>query len=202
MTLSTSEVESLRFHLGWGNVGIGAKPYTPDGFYEVFNNVVKPYLASDTETTSTTAVTAAGVTTLTLGSVTNISTYTRLVIDTGEDVEVVEARAVSGSTVTAKFALTHAQPFPVAILSGVMRLRLLLFAADRAWRKEHSSSITAAAGIKQLGKGEIEYFPGGMLLADVSGQYMTIQERISSLVQVPINKAASGKRRASGIEPY
>ncbi len=200
--LSTAEIESLRHHLGYGNVGIHAYPYTPDGFYEVFTQIVAPNLSKSTETTATTNVTAAGVASITLADATDILPYTALVIDAGEDTELVTVRNVSGLVVSARFALAHvAQPYPVAVLSGTMRCRLLLKAADVAWAKEQSGAVTGTAGIKQLGRGEIEYFPGGSVLADISGHYATIRHRLSSLTRVPI--ADDGGRRAHAtIEPY
>lgn len=201
--LPTSEIESLRFHLGYGNVGVQAYPYTPDGFFEVFTQVVAPNLSVSTEATASSPATieASATATMVLDDVTSILPFTRLVVDVGDDTEVLEVKAVSGMTVTAKFALAHTAPFPVQVLSGVARLRLLLHAADKAWRTEHSSDITGSAGIKQLGKGEIEYFQGGAILADVSGQYARIQQRISSLVRVPIG-GASDAGGAMRLEPY
>ena len=54
--LTTAEIENLRFHLGYGNLQVGAYPYTPDGFFELFTNVIKPYLSDAEATSATTAI--------------------------------------------------------------------------------------------------------------------------------------------------
>ncbi len=204
MTMSASEIESLRFHLNYGNISVLGSPYTPDGFQEVFSQVIAPNLDTDTETTATlpASVLAGETATLTVASNTNFLPYTILVVDVGDDTELVEAKAVGTLTFTAKFALAHTTPMPVAILSGTMRLRLMLRAANTSWRTEHGPDITGTAGIKSLGKGEIEYFPGGAALADVSGQYATIQARISALVRVPLCDNGMGKKASANLEAY
>ena len=53
MVLTASEVEAIRFHLGYGNINVGAYPYTPDGFYELFTDVVAANLSTGAETTAT-----------------------------------------------------------------------------------------------------------------------------------------------------
>ena len=58
MGLTTDEIEHLRYHLGFGNLDVGAYPYTPDGFFELFTNVIQPYLHEGLETSATTAIRA------------------------------------------------------------------------------------------------------------------------------------------------
>ena len=192
MALSTAEVESLRFHLGYGNMSVSGHPYTSDGFYEIFTQIISPNLSTSTETTSTTSVSAAGITTITLGSVTLITPYTRLIVDVGDAAETVVVRAVSGSTITATFAKAHTQPYPVAVLSGVSRLRQLLHSADTAWATLQSADITGSAGIKQLGQGEIEWFAPSAVYLSVLRHYTGICEEISKLVCVPLAGSSEG----------
>ena len=185
MSLSDSEVQSLRFHLGYGNVnGPDAYPYTPDGFQELFA-VIAPAIQTAAETTASTAVTAGSTTTVTVASITDIAARTELVIDVADDAEVVIVKSVSGSTFTAAFAKSHpASGYPVAIMSGEARLRMLLWDAGAAWKKAQSSSITKTAGLKQLGRGEIEWFPNGSVLSDTMDHYRSIVWSISALVRV------------------
>lgn len=201
MSLTTAEIESVRHHLGWGNISVAAYPYTPDGFYEVFNQIVSPNLSVDTETTSTTSVTAAGNATLTLGVVTNITANTRLLVDVGDAAEIVTVRSVSGLTVTAAFTKVHAQPYPVAVMCGVARLRMLIYSADTAWSKLQSASVTGTSGIKQLGQGEIEWFSPSAVYQSVLTHYLGICMQLSSLVRVPMNDE-SRSRGSAQLEVY
>lgn len=185
MSLSDSEIQSLRFHLGYGNISSGAYPFTPDGFLELFEGTVSPNLQDGAETTASTAVTAGTTTTVTVGDITDIVPWGELVVDVADDAEVVVVKSVSGSTFTASFAKSHvASGYPVAVMSGVARMRMLLWDAGAAWKKAQSSSITKTAGLKQLGKGEIEWFPGGSVLSDTMAHYRSIVWSISALVRV------------------
>lgn len=185
MALTDAEVESLRFHLGYGNIGIGAYPSTPDGFYELFSDVIAPNLTTGTETTSTTAVAAAGIQAVTPAAMTDIVVGARLYIDVGDDAEVVVVKSVSVTAFTARFTLTHpSSGYPVALDSGTARLRALLHTATRAWERKQSSSVTKTAGLKSVGQGEVEWFEGGKVLADTEAHYRAIVGEISRLVRV------------------
>ncbi len=185
MALSDSEIQSLRRHLGYGNINVGAYPYTPDGFYELFTQVIAPNLQTALETSSTTAVTSGTTQAITLGSVTGVAAYTRLVVDVGDDAEIVTVKAVSGSAVTASFAKAHTSAgYPVAIESGTAILRMLLHTADRAYEALQSSKITSSAGLRSVGQGEVEWFEGGMVLRGVLAAYRAIASEIGYLVRV------------------
>jgi hypothetical protein len=199
MTLSVSEIENLRFHLGYGNIGVGAYPYTPDGFYELFNDVVSPNLTTGNETSSTTAVTAGTTATITVVSATGIAVHTRLVIDTGDQAETVVVKAILGTSVTAYFGTAHAVTgYPVCVESGVTRLRTLLHSADKAWATLQSASVTSSAGIKQVDRGAIEWFPDGSVFSQTLGHYKGIVAQIARLVRVmPV-----GMGRVTQLEAY
>ncbi len=185
MALTDSEVESLRFHLGYGNIGLGTSTYSPDGFKELFNDVVAAYLTGDTETTATTAITASTNVSVTPVSMTGIVPYAKLVIDVGEDVELVTVRTVTVTAFTAKFAKAHPSTgYPVAVMGGHARLRLLLGQADTAWQAMQDPSVGATAGLKQVDKGDVEWFQGFQVLKDRVNHYRTIVMQISSLVRV------------------
>lgn len=204
MALTDAEVGSLRFHLGYGNISVAARPYTPDNFYEVFNSIVSPNLSTGTETSATTAITANSTTTVTPASMTGIVAYGQLVIDTGEEAEVVMVKAVDATTFTAAFTKAHATTgYPVATMSGVARLRLLLHTADRVWAKLQDKSITSTAGLKQLGKGEIEWFGGGTVLKETLDHYRGVVASISDLVRVRPRWETDGSwNRGGSLEAY
>ena len=199
MALTAGEVEALRRHLQYGNIGVGAYPNTPDGFYEVFYDVISPYLSTGTETSATTAITANTTTTVTPASMTGIAVYGRLVVDADEAAEVVTVKAVTATTHVAAFKKAHAASgYPIATDSGVARLRLLLNDADKAFATMTGSTITSSAGLKSVGRGAVEWFGAGAVLSAVQQQYRAILDQIAGLVQVPVN----GDGRTTRLESY
>lgn len=177
-------MESLRFHLGYGNLD-GARLYHRNGFKGFFDQVIAPHLTTGPETSATTAITAGATVAVTPASMDGIAPYTRLVVDVADAAEVVTVRSTTPTTFTATFAKAHpASGYPIAVESGVTRLRMLLQAADAAWQKMQSASITSAAGLKQLGRGEIEWFGTGAVLKDTRSHYDAIVNEIASLVGV------------------
>jgi hypothetical protein len=182
MALTTEELDSLRQHLGYGNLSVAAEPYSPDTYFEVFSGVVSPNLSTGTETSSTTAITAGTTTTVTPAAMTDIAVYGQLVVDVGEQAEVIVVKAVTGSTFTAHFAKAHSS-YPIATMSGLARLRLLLWEADKAWRALSDSAVGSTAGIKKVD--EVEFFQGMFVLKGKLDHYRAIVSQIASLVQVP-----------------
>lgn len=201
MTLSAAEIDDVRRHLGYGNISVGAEPYTPDGFQAVFEQVVSPNLSTGNETTANTAVTAATTTTITVVDATGIVSYGKLIVDTAEQAEIVQVKVVSGTSVTAYFNKAHTGTYPVATDSGKARLRLLLFDADAAWRAATDLTVGATAGLKQVDKGDVEWFEGFQVLSDRISHYKSIVSQISSLVQVP-PQWASMQRARTTLEAY
>jgi hypothetical protein len=198
VALSTAEGESLRFHLGYGNVGVGAYPYTPDGFKELFEQVIAPNLTGDTETTATTAVTAGRNATVTPVSMTGITVNARLVVDVGDDAEIVVVKAVTATTFSAKFALAHpASGYPVALLGGQARLRLLLHRADQAWEALQNGDIGETTGLKKVD--EVEFYQGMWLERGKLAQYRIIVGQLSSLTRV---QPVGGCGGSQSLEAY
>jgi hypothetical protein len=203
MALTSSEIQSLRYHLGYGAIGI-ASPYLPDTFLELFRDVVAPNLETGTSTTSATSVAAAGTATIVVLNATDITARTRLVVDVGDKEETVTVRAVSGTSITADFANTHTStPYPVAIESGETRLRSLLSAADAAHTKMTATTAIDSAGLKRAE--DIEWYPDGMtgIVGGVIGAqlraYRQIVMQLSSLVRV---QPVWATNRATGVETY
>lgn len=204
MALTDAEIQSLRYHLGYGVLnGLSADLYTGDGYLALFEDVVRDSLETAEETTGTTTVAADATTAVTVASITGITARAQLVIDVGDDVEVVVVRSVSGSTFTAKFAKAHTQPYPVAVMSGEARLRMLLWDADVAWQKCQASGITDASGLKSLDNGGIVWKDGtdSSVLAETLAHYRSIVMAISSLVRVP-PAWAKAKAACGTLEAY
>jgi hypothetical protein len=202
-SLTTAEIEALRFFLGYGNISIGGYPYTPDGFFELFNSVVAPNLTSGEETTATTAIVAGSTTTVTPVSMTSIVVGSKLVVDVGAAAEVVSVKSVTGSTFSASFVSAHpASGYPVALFSGVARCRMLLDRADRAWTAmQDVGDIASTAGLKKVD--EIEWYGSGtggnQVLSGREQLYNAIVANLSSLVRV---ERVGVDIRNTTLEPY
>lgn len=200
MALTSSEIESLRLHLGYGNLSIAGVPYTSDGFQNHFSGVIAEYLTTATETTSVTACTAGAITAITVASIGNIVAFSELLIDTGDDAEIVMVKGVSGSVVTARFAKAHAATgYPVMLMCGKARLRMLLNDANILWRKLTGKEISQSSGIKQLGNGEIEWFDGTSVLKATSQQYQGIVDQLAMLCRI---SPQSSLRQSGKLEAY
>jgi hypothetical protein len=186
VSLTTSEIESTRFHLGWGNIAVGGLPYTGDGYWSIFDDIVSEYLGTGTETSATTAVSASSTTEVTPGDMTGIETYGQLVVDVAEQAEVVTVKATTGTTFTAYFTKAHASTgYPVATMSGKARLRMLLHDADQAWRTMTDIGVAKSAGLKSVDKGDVVWFEGRRVSTERLGHYLQVIGSISSLVRVP-----------------
>jgi len=207
LTLSASEIESLRHHLNYGNMGVAALPYTPDGFWSVFDSVISPYLGTGTEDASVTAVTAGAVAAITITSdASAFVVYSEAVIDVGDNAEIVQVQAYTTGateTVTAYFAKAHnASGYPVATMSGKARLRLLIHDANRAWRAIAGSAVGATAGLKSVDKGDVEWFKGDSALRGRVDHYENIQAQIAQLCRVAPARSLAGSGGAVRLERY
>lgn len=200
--LTDAELEELRWHLGWGNISVGGYPHTPDGYFEAIRNVVAEYLTTEAETSATTAITANTTATVTPVSMTDIATNVRLVVDVGDDAEVVVVKSTTATTFTAKFTVAHeATGYPVAVFSGLARLRLLLHQANKAFVTLTGSTITKSAGLKSVGRGAVEWYGGGAQYQAIVQHYRGIVMQLSSLVRVPVNDELWGGQ-INQIEMY
>jgi len=203
VTLSTKEIAAVRRHLGYGNLTVAALPYTPDGYWEQFNNIVSPYLETGVETTSTTATTAGSVQTITVADGSAFSVYDSIIVDNGEQAEITVLKAVSGNSLTAYFAKAHtAAGYPVATDSGKARLRLLLHEADNAWSSLFDQSVGKTSGIKSVDKDDVVFFDGQSVLKGRLEHYRSIVTAISSLVRVPYLWHFNGRNCGSSVELY
>lgn len=199
--LTDGELQRLRYELGANVVGVGAEPYI--GHQQVFD-LIQDNLQSDaTEPAiSATSVTTAGSATLTLDSVSGISQFDRLVVDTDDQYEIVTVQRVSGSTITARFQKTHTTPYPVEKESGVTLVRCKLWTLGSLERQIHEAS--ANAGIKRVD--EVEFFgrsEGGSALENLARQQAMHRRELASLVNLEQVLDSLGFGRAgSGFSLY
>lgn len=183
-TLTDFEVASLRQHLGYGAISVDAYPYTPDGFQAIFDQVIGPNITTGPETTCASVI-PAGMVIVTPASMTGIVPRATLVVDVGDDAEVVIVASVSGSAFAARFARAHSAGSQIAVMSGTARLRILLHRADQAWSALQDPSVGATSGLASVDKGDVVWFAGFQVLKDRVRHYRAIVAQISSLVDVP-----------------
>lgn len=183
MPASTQEIEAVRFHLGYGNLGTGATPYTPDGFFELFHDVAKRYINEAEETTASTTI-AAGIVEVTPAAMTGISTHARVVVDVSTDAETVVVRSTTVSTFTARFVNVHTGTYPVAVESGLTRLRGMLVALEREHNAIVGGSVSQASGLKQVGRGAVEWFAADSKFKTTWKTYRSLVGQLSSLIRI------------------
>lgn len=198
MAISDIEVESVRFHLGYGNIGLDASPYTSDGYLTLIRDVLIPNLSTGAQTTTSTGVLGGATATVTPAAMTGILVNSKIVADVGPDAEIVTVRSVTLTTFSAFFARAHTGSYPLALLSGEARLRLLLGQADAAWQALQDPSVGATAGLKQVDKGDVEWFQGFQVLEDREAHYRAIVSQIGSLLRVcPVVDSCGGAQTLS-----
>src|SRR5690606_33031368 len=104
------------------------------------------------------------------------------------EAEVVVVKAATATTFTAKFIIAHAATgYPVAIYSGLARLRYLLHQANKAFTTLTGNTITKSAGLKSVGRGAVEWYGNGAQFQAIQQHYRGIVLQLSSLVRVPVN---------------
>ena len=152
-TLSADEMARIKAEIFDNVLSIGAVPWIDvRAIYDVIQANVSS--SSVAPTTSATAVSAAGPTTLTLASVTGLSSGSRVVLDVDTSREVVTVRAVSGSTVSVVCAKTHSGTYPVEVESALTIVRGIL--ADLEAIDQQERTAIPQAGVKRVD--EIEFF--------------------------------------------
>lgn len=180
MALLQSELDLIRFELGWNELTTGAEPFI--GITALFDRVVAPYLRAGLITSSSTSVTAATTPTqvnLTLAAVSGTNTQgdavsvhagDRLVIDVDSAQEIATVESISGSVVTLLLSNAHAGTYPVTVEGGESIVRGILRNC-RAVGVKIASAMTRA-GLKKVD--EIEFFAsstgGSTVFSDLVGQ--------------------------------
>jgi hypothetical protein len=154
VALTADEVAQIKYELEDHVLDVSAEPYL--GYTSLYEVVRRNVAGSDTPaTTSSTAVTAEGPVTLTLGSVTGIAAVTtKLVLDVDDAREVVTVRGVTGATVSVICKKLHSGTYPVEIASGLTIVRGIL--ADLAAFDSEISGQRLVGGIKKVD--EVEFF--------------------------------------------
>lgn len=155
MALTTSEVQRLKYELGYPLLQAGAEPYI--GTSAAFESVIQPYLQAGASTTSATAVTAATTATpvtLTLASATGFTAGNRIVVDVDDRQETPTVQSVNASTIVVLLTKAHTGTYPVTVEGGESMVREALVKLRSLGESIQSAAIKA--GIKRVD--EIEFF--------------------------------------------
>jgi hypothetical protein len=155
MSLLASELQRIRFELGFPVLETGAEPYI--GIAAIFDRVIQPYLSAGAVTTSSTsgaATSAATLRTINLADATGVSASCTLVVDVDDAQERGTVASVSGNAVTLPLSKAHTGTYPVTVEGGESIVRDIL----RKLRliEQRQEEAMDGAGIKKAD--EVEFF--------------------------------------------
>lgn len=198
-TLTDDEIARIKMELWDHLLSNGAEPYI--GTHPVFNTIRDNILSSATAaTSSSTAVTAAGQTTITLASATGIAVGYKVVIDCDDSREVCSVRSLAGSVMGVILRKTHAGTYPVEIESPLTIVRGLLFDLS----KLDTSTIPDAlemGGIKRAD--EVEWFgpnEGGNHVSQLMASQKQLRMELAR--RIGLGTYAARNRGGGGYEQY
>lgn len=180
-------------------LAVGAEPYIS---IRALYALIQDYVQSSAlePTTSATAVTAAGATTLTLADATGLAAQDKVVLDVDAARETVTVRNVSGNTISVVCRRLHGGTYPVEKESALTLVRGCL--SDLAVLQDKINDAVDSAGVKRVD--EVEFFgpsEGRSVLDELRRAQHALRldlARMCGLTQVLA--AASG--RGSNIEVY
>jgi bifunctional DNA-binding transcriptional regulator/antitoxin component of YhaV-PrlF toxin-antitoxin module len=169
MALTDTEIQRIRYELGYPNLETAAEPYI--GIASVFEQVIQPYLLGGVSTTSSTPVTAATSPTpqtLTLASATGFAAGDIVVIDVDTRQERSTIQSLSGASMTVLLSLTHSGTYSVVqegaegIIRDILR-EIRLLSTGMNGSAGTISTVRSRVGLKKVD--DVEFFGGGATLA-------------------------------------
>lgn len=190
MALQNSELDRLRYELGFNTLSVGAEPYI--SYLAIFANVVQKYLSAGALTTcSTTVAAATSVTpvTLTLADATGFSALCRVVVDVDDRQEIATVQSLSGSTISVLLSGAHTGSYPVGVEGGESMVRDIL--RKIAELTKPGGKLEKAAGTAGVAKvDEIEFFSpsvGGAKsrIRELQDLRMYYRDELSAITGVP-----------------
>jgi hypothetical protein len=180
----TSEVQRVRYELGYNVLAAGAEPYI--SYVAVFDRVVQAYLNAGAKTTSATAVTAATAPTpvsLTVVSAVGITAGDRIVVDVDTRQEWGTVTLVSGSIVTVPLMLAHSGTYPVTVEGGEAIVRELLLKIRNV--KDRMAKSYGSGSLKKADEVEFYERGGRSLFGVLSDDLMYWRDELSGALGVP-----------------
>lgn len=157
MALLDSEIQRIRFELGYTVLGVNSEPYVE--YFGTIDRIVALYLNAGATTTSTTTVAASDTLTqrtLTLASATGFVAGATIYVDVLPQQERAVVQSISGSNVVVYLQKAHVGSYPVTVDGGesIIREKLAqLYAID-----EKISAALNTAGLKRVD--DIEFYGG------------------------------------------
>ena len=157
MALLESEIQRIRYELGYTVMGVNAEPYVE--YFGTIDRIVTLYLNAGATTTSSTTVAVADTLTqrtLTLASATGFVAGATIYIDVLPQQERATIQSVSGSTVVVYLQKAHVGTYPVTVDGGeaIIREKLAqLYAIDL-----QLGASLQTAGLKRVD--DIEFYGG------------------------------------------
>lgn len=145
MALLDSEVDRIRFELGYNTLSSSAVPYV--GITAIFDEVISAYLRAGASTTSTTAVSAESVPTaveLTIASAADFAVGDAVVVDVDSLQERATIQAMTGSIITVLLKLDHATSYPVTVEGGESIVREILVKIRKVADQMVDTALVAA----------------------------------------------------------
>lgn len=184
MALLDSELQRVRFELGYNVLAAGAEPYI--SYVAVFDRVVQAYLNAGAKTTSATAVVAATTATpvaITLTSSVGFTAGDRVVVDVDARQEWGTVTLVSGSAITVPLKLAHSGTYPVTVEGGEAIVREQLARIREV--KERMASQFGTGSLKKVD--EVEFYErGGKSAFGVLGENLMFwRDELSGALGVP-----------------
>jgi hypothetical protein len=170
MALTDSELQRIRYELGYPNLDTAAEPYI--GIAAFFSQVLQPYLLDGAATTSTSTVVEAGTptpTSIVLASAAGITVGDVLVIDADARQERATLQSLSGTTATMQLSLAHGPGTYSVVVEGAEQIirdilrELRLLSSGMNGTASALSSFRSRVGLKKVD--DVEFFGGGQTLA-------------------------------------
>lgn len=199
-TLGADEMARIKAEIFDNVLSIGAVPWIDvRAIYDVIQANVSS--SSVAPTTSATAVSAAGPTSLTLASVSGLAAGSRVVLDVDASREVVTVRAVVGSTVSVVCAKTHSGTYPVEVESALTIVRGIL--ADLEAIDQQERITIPQAGVKRVD--EIEFFgrAEGSVRDALTAHRNSLRARLASATGLTgLLRELAARASSSGVASY
>lgn len=200
-TLTADEMARIKSELDDNVADYGAQPYLD---VRAVYDVIRDHVVSSSvaPTTSSTAVTAAGPTTITLASATDYAAGQRVVIDVDDAREVVTIRSLTGAVASIVATKTHSGTYPVEVESGLTIVRGIL--SDLITLDTQSrAQVGSALGLKRVDEVEWNTDSGGIIAA-FAAQRQLLRRRLANATGLATLYAMNRARGAggSGFEAY
>jgi len=157
VALLDSEIQRIRFELGYTVLGVNSEPYVE--YFGTIDRIVALYLNAGATTTSSTTVAASDTLTqrtLTLANATKFVAGATIYVDVLPQQERAVVQSISGSNVVVYLQKDHVGSYPVTVDGGesIIREKLAqLYAID-----EKISAALNTAGLKRVD--DIEFYGG------------------------------------------